>query len=194
LFILRLASALIVVYLILISLRLILTWFQGSTYGRSWELLRRATDPYLGLFSGLRFLRRGVFDFTPIAAILVLVVALDLLSTLQRFGTITLGVVLASVVAAAWSGLAFLLVFFLILAAIKAILLLLRRDYEGPLTSAISLMVEPVVSVVRRVLPVSASLSESAYLFLTVAVLLVLRLVGGFLVGILRVFLVSLPV
>ena len=100
--------AIIYFYILLLSLRIILSWFQGSVSGRPWELLIRVTDPYLSLFSRLRFLRQGMFDFTPLAAILTLVVVLRIIDSIGRFGKISLGIFLGVVTSAIWSAVALL--------------------------------------------------------------------------------------
>ncbi len=190
---LRLLSALLVVYIILLSLRILLSWFREAVYGKPWELLTQVTDPYLSLFSGLRFLRRGMFDFTPIAAILVLVVALDLINTVQRLGRITVGIFLGSLTGAVWSGFSFLLWLFLILAVVRVVIQAVRRGEETPLTGAVGLMVAPAVSVVRRMLSARRHLSEQQYLLLTIAFLVGVLLLGGYFVRFLIRFFYSLP-
>ena len=123
----RFLTAVIYFYILLLSLRIILSWFQRSVYGRAWELLIRITDPYLSLFSRLRFLRQGMFDFTPLAAILTLVVVLRVIYIIGRHGKITLGIFLGVLTSAIWSAASFLLILFLILAILRAIILSLRR-------------------------------------------------------------------
>jgi YggT family protein len=190
---LRLLSALLVIYIILLSLRILLSWFREAVSGRPWNLLRQVTDPYLSLFSGLRFLRRGMFDFTPIAAILVLVVLLDLVNTVQRLGRITVGIFLGSLTGAVWSGISFLLWLFLILAVVRAVIQAVRRGEETPVTGAIALMVSPAVSVVRRMLSARRHLSEQQYLLLTIAFLAGVLLLGGLAVRFLIRFFYALP-
>ena len=102
-------NVVLIAYLFILSLRIVLGWFAPQALGRAWDLLAGATDPYLELFARIRFLRGNLFDFSPIAAILALVVALDLVNQLLYYGRITLGFFLASVFSAAWSGARFLL-------------------------------------------------------------------------------------
>jgi len=188
-FVWRLLSALIVVYLLLLGLRILLSWFRGAAHGRAWELLQRVTDPYLAAFAQLRFLRRGPFDFTPLAALLTLVVALELSNTLQVTGRLTLAIVLAALTAALWSGVSFLLLFFLILAVLRLVMSASRGD--TPLGASIAATLEPLVSRVRRLLPRPAG--EAQVLIMTAVVLFVARLLGGYLVGRLLQLLRGLP-
>jgi YggT family protein len=190
----RFLTAIIYFYILLLSLRIILSWFQGSVSGRPWTLLIRVTDPYLSLFSRLRFLRHGIFDFTPLAAILTLVIVLRIIDSIGRFGKISLGIFLGVVTGAIWSAVAFLIVLFLILAVVRAILLAIASTRASRLTAALGFMVEPAVSLVRRIFPVRQPLSDRNYLYLTIAFLFVLRLLGGYLFGLLVGLFYNLPI
>jgi YggT family protein len=189
----RFLTAIIYFYILLLSLRIILSWFQGSVSGRSWALLIRITDPYLSMFSRLRFLRQGMFDFTPLAAILTLVIVLRIIDSIGRFGRISLGIFLGVVTGAVWSAVAFLLVLFLILAILRAILLAVSSTHGARITAALGFMVEPAVSLTRRMLPARQPLSDRQYLYLTIAFLFVARLVGGYLFGLLVRYFYNLP-
>lgn len=190
----RFLTGVIYVYMILLVLRILLSWIRGAVYGKPWELLVRVTDPYLSLFSRIRFLRQGMFDFTPIAAILTLVVALNVIQSIQRFGTITVGRFLGIVTGAVWSGLAFLLVLVLILAIFRAVVLAVRPGQETQITSAVGMMVEPAVSLVRRIVSARSPLTDRQYLYLTIAFLFIVRILGGYLIGLLVRFFYTLPI
>lgn len=190
----RLLSAVLVLYIILISMRVMLTWLSGAAYGRPWRLLEQATDPYLKLFRGLHFLRRGPFDFSPVAAIMVLVVALDLVSAVLLHGRLTLGILLGSVVGALWSGLSFLLLLFLILAVVRLLLLLFARRHDSPVAALLESMARPAVSFVRGLLPFAWLVQETHALIVVIVALVILRLAGGWLFHLLRGLLVALPV
>jgi YggT family protein len=190
----RFLTAIIYFYILLLSLRIILSWFQGSVSGRPWELLIRVTDPYLSLFRRFRFLRQGMFDFTPLAAILTLVVILRVIYAIGDSGRISLGIFLGIVTGALWAAVRFLLVLFLILAVLRAILGAVSTMRDSRLTGALGYMVEPAVSLVRRIFPARQSLSERQYLYLTIAFLLVLWLLGRYLIPHLIQFLNNLPI
>jgi YggT family protein len=188
----RLLTGLLVIYIILISMRFLLSWFPGAATGRSWKLLLRVTDPYLKLFRGLGFLRRGLFDFTGVAAVMVLVLALDLSKQLARGGRFTLGLALGATAGVLWSGISFLLILFIVLAALRLIFLLFTRRYENPVGELLETMVRPLVSAARGLLP--SSLHKEEYLLLAlIAVLLAVYLLGGLVFHALRVSLQALP-
>jgi len=193
-FIWRLLSALLVVYIILISMRFLLSWFPGAASGRHWQMLLRITDPYLGLFRGLSFLRRGLFDFTAVAAVLVLIVALDLTGAVARSGRFTLGLALGTLVGAVWSGLSFLLILFIVLAALRLAFRLFSRRYENPVGELLEAMVRPAVGLARSLLPRALALKEEHVLVVVIAALILVQLLAGLVFRLLRASLLALPI
>lgn len=191
---LSILNGLLIAYLFLLSLRIVLSWFARGGFGRAGELLRAATDPYLGLFARIGFLRRGIFDFSPIAALLVLVVALDLVSGLLYFGRISLGFFLASVLSAVWSGARFLLLLFLIVGLIRLVPLLFRSTSGAGIWKVIDLIVQPAVAFVMRLLRLGRRVGFTQYLLLTVGMLFVAWLLGEFLVRRVVALFQSLPI
>jgi YggT family protein len=168
----------LILYLFLLSARLLLSWFSGTSMGRPWDLLRRATDPYLGLFYRFSFLRRGLLDFTPIVAMLVLVVLLDLVNELIRGGRITVGLVTSSVLLAAWSGASFLLLLFIVVGVLRCIPLVFRALPGATLWKTLDLLVQPLVSAVSRLLRLERRASYVQRLLLTLGLLLVAWILG----------------
>jgi YggT family protein len=189
----RLLSALLVIYIILISMRFLLSWFPGSASGPGWRALERITDPYLRLFRGMAFLRRGLFDFTAVVAVLVLIVALDLTGAVARGGRLTLGLVLGTLTGALWSGLSFLLLLFIVLAALRLVIRLFTRRYESAIGELLEAMIRPLESAARSLLPRSVAWREEHLLLMAIAVLVAAHLLAGLLLRHLRASLLALP-
>ena len=60
-------------YLLLLFVRVLLTWFPNVDWMRQpWSILRQITDPYLNLFRNLIPPIMGQIDFTPILGFMVL--------------------------------------------------------------------------------------------------------------------------
>jgi len=175
---LTVVSSLLVVYLIVLLLRVALAWFFPQTYGKAWDILRGITDPYLNLFRGIPFLRGNVFDFSPIAAMLVLILAIDLINQLANFGRITVGFFLASLLAAVWSGVAFLLIFFVIVGVVRCIPILFPNAGSSPIWKVVDLIIRPVVDWVTRLLRISSRLGYRGQLFVTIGLLFVVWALG----------------
>ncbi len=176
--ILSIANAALILYLFLLSARIILSWFSGAWLGRPWEVLCRLTDPYLELFYRMRFLRRGMFDFTPVVAVLALVVMLDLVNELLIGGRISVGFVLAAVVSAGWSGARFLILLFLVIGVLRTIPLVLRATAGATLWKAVDVILQPVVGAVSRGFHLAGRVTPAQRLLVTLGLLLVAWLLG----------------
>lgn len=182
----RFLQALVLVYLVLVALRIIVTWFGGAERGAPIELLARVTDPYLHWFRRLRFLRIGVLDFSPAAAILTLIVAGNLLQRLAASQRVTVGIVLAQVLLVIWSAASVLVVVFMIMSVARAFIAAMRWEQGGGLLNMLDHTLQPMVTFVSRrvslgrwVMERSQTVQKVAYLSLIAVLLLLLLIVGG---------------
>jgi YggT family protein len=169
-------QVILIAYLFILALRIVLGWFAPQALGRAWDLLSRATDPYLAVFSRMKFLRRGLFDFSPIAAVLVIVVALDLIYQLLYYGRITLGFFLASVFSAAWSGARFLLLLFLVVGAIRLVAIFVRAVSGSGIWRVLDMIIQPMVAWISRLFRLKDRIGYTQHLLFTVGLLLVVWL------------------
>lgn len=194
LILLTIINVVLIAYLFILSLRIVLGWFAPRSLGRAWDLLAGATDPYLALFSRVRFLRGGLFDFSPLAAILALVVVLDLVNQLLYYGRITLGFFLASVFAAAWSGVRFILLLFLIVGLLRTIPLLLRTSAASTVWKVVDTLIQPIVAWVTKLFRLGRGSGFTQHLLLTIGLLFVAWLLGELLVHQIVFLFQTLPV
>jgi YggT family protein len=169
-------QVILIAYLFILALRIVLGWFAPQALGRAWDLLSRATDPYLAIFSRMKFLRRGLFDFSPIAAVLVIVVALDLVYQLLYYGRVSLGFFLASLFSAAWSGARFLLLLFLIVGLIRLVAIFPRAVSSSGIWRVLDMIIQPVVAWVMRLFRLKNRVGYMQNLVFTVGLLLVVWL------------------
>jgi YggT family protein len=190
--VLQIVGSLLFVYSLLIAIRIILTWFRGGAYGQAWDLLVRATEPYLRIFRRIRFLRMGNFDFSPIAAVLVLFILQNIIATLAVAGTIRLGMVLAIVLEAVWRAFAWLLFFYLILTVVRVIGLYASSNQTHPGWSTLDTIVRPVAT---RVNEFFGGRMDYVYSLIAAAgTIVVVWILGRIVIGFLVRQLVSLPV
>jgi YggT family protein len=171
--------AALLAYIFILMMRIVLGWFAPESLGRAWDLLTASTDPYLKLFARIRFLRSNLFDFSPIAAILALVVVLDLVSRLRDYMSVTLGTFLASVTSAAWSGVQFLLLFFLLVGILRTIPLVFRSTGGAGLWKVVDMLMQPVVAWVTKTFRLGLRSGYTQHLLLTLGLLLVAWILGG---------------
>ncbi|MDR0708648.1 MAG: YggT family protein [Spirochaetaceae bacterium] len=175
-------------YMLVIFIRVMLTWFSGANFGRPVEFLCRITDPYLNWFRRFRVLRVANLDLSPIAALAVLSIAGNVFATLGRYGTITLGFILAMIVSALWSAVSFILIFFLIVLALRFIAYLTRQNVYGVYSPMgafwriVDSLSQPITYRINRIIFRNRLVRYHTGLLTSIAVLAALRIGLGFLV------------
>ena len=92
------------------------------------KVLGKICDPYLHMFSGVKFLRRSSLDLTPVLALVLLNFVRSVLGMFADVGSLSLWVILAILVNALWRSLFAFLLFLLIV-------LLIIRFFLGRSTS-----------------------------------------------------------
>lgn len=120
-------SALIKVYSAICLIRIVLSWVPEIEYSPAGRLISRICDPFLNWFRRFSFTRLGMVDFSPILALGVLSVGSMIFTRLSRTGTISVGIVIASLLQVAWSFFSFLLTIVIVFLAIRLIYDLMNR-------------------------------------------------------------------
>jgi YggT family protein len=179
--------------MLLCSLRVFMTWMPGIRLGRAERILSALVDPYLGAFSRIRLFRTERFDFSPIAALAVLSVLNRVFSTLAYTGRISFGFVLGLLLGAAWSALSFVLSFLLACALLRIIAFMAGWNTLHPIWLVIDSILNSLLFRINRVLYRGRAVQYRQGLFTGLLALLLLRMAGGALVGILNRLLISLP-
>lgn len=192
--VLRIASALITVYILVIFLRILLSWFQGADLGRAGELLSKATDPYLNIFRRIRFLRIGNFDFSVIVAMIALWIVSSILNNLAYVGTITLGFILALTVSALASAAGFFLTLFVVLAAIRLVGMVMNVNTAARFWIVLDQILEPMAYRLSDRLTRGRPTSYRNALLLFGGLDLLVLIIGNILIGRLVYALQLLPV
>ena len=175
------------------AIRIFLTWVPRNDLGSASRLLASAVDPYLGFFARFRIFRVGRFDFSPIAALASLAVINQVLITLAFAGAITVGGVAALVVDAVWSAFAFILTFLALAALIRLIAYAARWNSLHPLWRVIDDMLNPILYRVTHLIWRDRIVNYLQGLATGLIVLLVFRIGGEALVGLIMRALRALP-
>ncbi|MBN2051844.1 MAG: YggT family protein [Spirochaetales bacterium] len=191
--VLRILGAIISTYMLIIFIRIMLTWFRGLPQGRAIDVINRITDPYLNFFRKLTFLRTERVDFSPIAALLVLVIVLNIINTLQVYGKITLGIILSIILTALWSAVSFLLTFMLIMTVIRLFVHFTGGNTVSPLIHTLDIILNPLMTWLKRTFFKKRILGYGTALGFTGGALLVSVIVGKLLVNFLAALLLKLP-
>jgi len=189
----RILGALSSFYMLLCSLRVFMAWIPGIRLGKAELLFASIVDPFLRMFSRIKLFRTERFDFSPIAALTVLSVLNRMFSTLAYSGRITFGFVLGLLLAAAWSALSFVLSFLLACAVLRIVAFMFGWNTLHPIWLVIDAILNPLLFHINRIIHRGRALQYKQGLFTGLVVLILLRMAGGALVGILNRLLLSLP-
>ncbi|HUX12481.1 MAG TPA: YggT family protein [Spirochaetia bacterium] len=192
--VLRLISTLISIYMVIIIIRIVLTWFSGMAYhGKPIEFLFRITDPYLDFFRRLRWLRFGSIDFSPVAAILALSILANVLNAVAVIGIVTVGVVLAIIVSALASAVGFFLILFLVLTVIRLVGFLANANTANRFWLTLDHIIEPAVYRFTQMLMRGRTVTYQNGLLIFGGLMFVIVVVGDLLIRQLERLLLQLP-
>jgi YggT family protein len=178
-------------YMLLMFIRIILTWFGVSQYGRLTGILGRITDPYLLWWHNHIRLRAGVLDLSPIAAMAVLSIAYTIFSFAARSGSIRLGTILAIVLSACWSAGSFILGFLIVVLILRFIAYITNRNTYGTFWRLVDVISQPVLYRITHFFFRNRIINYLSGIVFSVFVLLVLYAAGKILVGIGTAFLLG---
>jgi YggT family protein len=182
------------VYMLLIFIRVMFTWFSGARFGRPVDILSRITDPYLAWWSRFPILRTGFIDLSPIAAMAALSLAQNVFSIAGRSGFISLGLVLAIAVSSLWSAASFILGFFAVILGLRLIAYLTNQNVYSPFWRIIDSISQPVLYRITRIFFRSQIINYRSGLILSIVILLALMAAGGFAINFVTPLLVRLPI
>ena len=190
----RVLSFLVNIYMLVVMIRIILTWFHGFGTGGFQELLARITDPYLNWFHRFPVLRIGVLDLSPVVALGVLSLVHRVFSTLAYYGTITIGIILTMVLLTAWSAVSFFLGFLIIILVLRLIAYLTSQNTFGSFWRIVDTISQPVLYRINRILFKDRIVNYLTALILSIVSLGVTYLVLRVLVSLLTGALTQLPI
>jgi YggT family protein len=189
----RIVTAALSVYMLLIMFRILMTWFHGVQGGRIAEFVSRVTDPYLQWFRRFEFLKLGAIDFSPIAAIIVLSVVTSITGRLAMAAAITFGLVLALLIARIASAIGFFIVVFLILALVRAVGSMAGVNTASRFWLTVDQILEPVVHRTTRIFGRDRFINYRNALLIFSALMAAVLFLGGWLVDVLVRVCLSIP-
>jgi len=186
-------SFLVSIYMLIIFVRIILTWFSGMGEDRVPEILSKVTDPYLDWFRRFPALRVGYLDLSPIVALGVLSLINRVLSTLAAYGIISIGIILALVLQAAWGAVSFFLGFLIVILILRLIAHLLRLG-SNSFWYIIESISRPVTYRINRLIFKDRIVNLTTGIITSLAMLVAVCLVLNIVVFIVSRLLVRLPI
>jgi len=187
-------STLVNVYMLIVVIRIMLTWFSWMGRGGFFEILCRITDPYLNWFRRFTFLRVGFLDLSPIAALGVLSLVSRIFSTLAYYGSITVGIILAMTLQVLWGAVSFFLGFLIIVLVLRLIAHFSRQDLNKPFWRIVATISQPVLLKIQQILFKNRIVNFRNGIIISIAVLGLLYVALRILVSFLSAVLLKLPI
>ena len=183
------------IFSILIFIRIFLSWFSGSGCpGRPLDILCGITDPYLNYLRRFTGLRAGGIDLSPVAALAVLSVVNSIVSTIARFGRISIGIILAICLSAVWSAVSFIMGFFTIVLILRLVAYIARANTYAPFWRIIDAIASPIQFRINRILFQNRIVHYLTGLIAAIAVLVFLGAALGAITHLLQKLFIGLPI
>jgi YggT family protein len=190
----KILSAVLSAYMILLLIRIMLTWFRTAQNGQVYRYLSSVTDPYLNWFRRFSGLRFGMIDFSPIVAFVILGFVINILNSIATYGTISFGIILALLINGIWSIISFIIILLMILSIIRLLgATVARSGFIAQMSAGIESIIEPVTSWVRKTIFRNKFTPYTTQLGVTIALLLVCNIAGRFLFNYLTRLAAGLP-
>jgi len=185
-------SAVLQVAMLLLVIRIVLTWVSMDHGHPAIRILHSICDPYLNWFRRFKFLTLGNIDFSPLAALLVINFLASLARMIGMQGQISLGIVLYILVQLLWGAASFLFLLLGVLAIVRFLAIQFRWGGQA-VWAYLDAVLQPPAFALGRVIRPGTFLAYTTTLLVLGVVNLVAWGVGGILVALLAQVLLSLP-
>jgi YggT family protein len=186
-----LLASVLQVYILVLTIRIFLTWVSTDQSHPVFRVLGAITDPWFNLFRGMK-LQAGSFDFSPMVAIGVIIVVQGLVVRLAREGALSVGIVASAVLSQLWA-IAGSLVFFIGLLALVRYLAVQFRWGGEAVWRFFDALLQPLSWRINRLLRRDAFFPYTFSLLLVVVLSVLVSVVGGIGFALLGVVLEHLP-
>jgi YggT family protein len=186
-------SSIVSIYIILLFIRIIISWFSSNFYSKPVDLLCRITDPYIDWWRKNLNLRLGFLDLSPIVGIAALSVLRSILYSLSNYGRIGVGIILGLILMAVWSIISFLLGFCIIVLILRLFAYLTNRNIYSPFWKIVESISQPLLYKTNRLIFGNKIGSYLKGILFTILIMTLIWIGGGYLIPLLAKLLLSLP-
>ncbi len=163
------------IYIILIFVRVLFAWLRLNMFNPIVRFVYALTDPYLKLFAGIRFLRVGTLDFTPILAFYLLYLLQELSYKVILTGYFSLELLFSLIIVLLFRFVYFILIIFVVAVGLRFILEIIGTRARGVFAAIVYSLSEPAIKPVRRLLRVENPGGFDFSVLVSLAILILLR-------------------
>jgi len=187
-------SFVVSLYILLIFIRVIISWFMSGINSKPIDFLCAITDPYINWWRNKLYLRIGFLDLSPVVGIAALSVLRTILSSISNSERISLGNILALILMSAWSIISFVLGFCVIVLILRMFAYLTNRDIYTTFWKVIESITQPILYETNRLIFGNRIENFLKGLIISILILTAVWIGGGFLFPIIANLLSKLPV
>ncbi len=163
------------IYIMLIFIRVLFAWLRPNMFNPIVRFIYSLTDPYLKLFAGIRFLRVGSLDLTPILAFYLLYLLQELSYKVILTGYFSLELLFSLMIVLLFRFVYFILIIFVVAVGLRFILEIIGTRAQGVFAAIVYSLSEPAVKPVRRLLRGENSGGFDFSVLVSLAILILLR-------------------
>jgi YggT family protein len=163
------------VYILLIFVRVLFAWLRPNMFNPIVKFVYSCTDPYLKLFAGIRFLKIGYLDLSPILALYLLYLLQELSYKVLLTGYFSIEILASMVIILLFRFVYFILFIFIIAVGMRLIFEIIGMRMNNVLVSIVYSISEPVIKPLRDWLKIRVSDRFDVHVLISLVVLILLR-------------------
>lgn len=163
------------IYILLIFVRMLFAFLKPNMFNPIVRFVYSLTDPYLKIFAGIRFLRIGYLDLTPILALYLLYLLQELSYKVLLTGYFSIEILASTFIILLFRFVYFILFIFIIAVGLRLIFEIIGKRANNVLVSIVFSVSEPVIKPLRNWLRIRESERFDIHVLISLAVLILLR-------------------
>jgi len=187
-------STAVSIYIILIFIRIIISWFVSDVESKPLDFLRHITDPYIDWWRNKLYLRLGFLDLSPLVGVVVLSILRVILYKISQSERVTIGNILGLILISLWSIASFILGFCVIVLVLRIFAYLTNRDIYTPFWKVIESITQPLLYETNRLIFGNRIENFLKGIIISTLILLAIWIGGGFIMPLLAALLYGLPI
>lgn len=171
----KVIMVLFAIYITLVFVRVLFAWLRPNMFNPIVQFVYSTTDPYLKLFAGIKFLRIGNMDFTPILALFLLYLLMILLSDVIKWGYISAEHIVILIIKLLFKFVYFIIFIFIIAVGLRFIFEVIGMRVNNVVVSIIYSISEPVVRPFRNLFKIKERKGFDFHVLISLVILVLLR-------------------
>jgi len=163
------------IYIILIFVRIIISWLRPNMFNPIVRFIYLLTDPYLKLFARIRFLRIGYLDLTPLLAFYVLYLLQELIYKTLLSGYFSGELLISLIIVLLFRFTYFIIFIFIVAVGLRFIFEIIGLHMNNIFVSFVYSLSETAIRPLRNFFKLRGSTGFDFHILLTLALLILLR-------------------